>query len=203
MSTIWCIGRNYAKHAKELGNAIPSEPVVFLKAASCLRGLEPAPIAFPDESFHHELEVVLHIAEAVPLGGDPGWSCVGAVSLGLDLTRRGVQGDCKARGLPWTTAKSFAGAAILGPSVPLHELGDPAALAFHLDVDGERRQQGRLVDMLFDVPTLLRYLASLAPLTPGDLVYTGTPEGVGPIRVGQSFTLALQAATPHQWTGML
>ncbi len=203
MSTIWCIGRNYAEHARELGNEVPTTPVVFLKAATCRRGLEPAPMAFPDESMHHELELVLHLGQAVPLGANPGWSAVGAVSLGLDLTRREVQSDCKKKGLPWTFAKSFAGSAVVGPELPLHEVGDPDALAFSLDVDGERRQAGRIAEALFDVPTLLRHLARLAPLAEGDLVFTGTPPGVGPIRVGQRIDLTLEGASTWHWRGTL
>jgi len=203
MATIWCIGRNYAAHAKELGNEVPSEPVVFLKAASCRRGLAPEPLAFPEESVHHELELVLHVGSPVPLGTDPGWAAVAAVSLGLDLTRRAVQSACKAKGLPWTAAKSFAGSAVVGPAVPLADIGEPDALAFHLDVDGERKQSGRIADALFDVPSILRHLARLAPLAPGDLVFTGTPPGVGPIRVGQRFDLTLVGATTHRWSGQL
>lgn len=203
MPTIWCIGRNYAAHAKELGNEVPSEPVVFLKAASCLRGLAPAPMAFPEEAVHHELEVVLHVGSDIPLGADPGWTAVTAVSLGLDLTRRGVQSACKAAGLPWTTAKSFAGAAVLGPAVPVAALGPPEALAFHLDVEGERRQSGRLADALFDVPSILRHLARLAPLASGDLVYTGTPHGVAEMRVGDAFVLSLEGARSWRWDGRL
>ncbi len=203
MATIWCIGRNYAAHAKELGNEVPSEPIVFLKAASCRRGLAPEPLAFPEEAVHHELELVLHVGSPVPLRTESGWAAVAAVSLGLDLTRRGVQSACKAKGLPWTAAKSFAGSAVVGPEVPLAEVGDPNALAFHLDVEGERKQSGRIADALFDVPSILRHLARLAPLCPGDLVFTGTPPGVGPIRVGQRFDLTLVGATTHRWTGQL
>lgn len=203
MSTIWCIGRNYAAHAKELGNAVPTEPVVFLKAASCRRGLDPEPMAFPDEAWHHELEVVLELGEPVALGSDPGWACVRAVRLGLDLTRRAEQDRLKAAGLPWTTAKSFAGSAIVGPPVPVAALGDPSAIRFTLHVDGALRQDGHLRDALFDVPSILRHLARLAPLVPGDLVFTGTPPGVADLRVGQGITLTLYARDEHVWHGRI
>ena len=191
--TVYCIGRNYAAHAAELGNAVPSEPVVFLKAAAAIRGLEGGPLAFPTESFHHEVELVLLLGTEVPLGGDPGWGVVRAVALGLDLTRRGVQSVCKQQGLPWTTAKSFAGSAVLGPFVDVAELGDPASIRFSLEVNGELRQQGDPALMLFPVPALLSHLARLAPLYPGDLVFTGTPEGVGPLRAGDRFRTSLRA----------
>ena len=193
VGTVYCIGRNYAAHAAELGNEVPSEPVVFLKAAAAVRGLHAGPVAFPDESFHHEIEIVLLIGDEVPHGADPGWAAVRAVALGLDLTRRGVQAVCKQKGLPWTTAKSFAGSAVVGPFVPVAELGDPASLRFSLAVGEELRQQGEIGRMLFSVPAVLAYLASLAPLYPGDLVFTGTPEGVGPLRVGDEFRAVLEA----------
>ena len=108
VGTVYAIGRNYAAHARELGNAVPAptdDPVVFLKARTAVRGLEPAPLAFPDESFHHEVEIVLLLGEDVSLGGSPGWAAVAGVALGLDLTRREVQARCKERGLPWVPAK--------------------------------------------------------------------------------------------------
>lgn len=206
--TIYGIGRNYVMHAKELGNPLPAEPVVFLKARTSLRGLDPAPLAV-DEVVHHEVELVLVVGVPVPLRGDPGWGAVTGVALGLDLTRREVQQRCKEQGLPWVPAKSFAGAAVVGPVVPLAALGGtsltaPGPLSFELRVNGELRQTGNPAEMSFDVPALLRHLASLAPLEPGDLVFTGTPAGVGPIRAGDAFDLALQApAGRWSWSGVL
>jgi 2-keto-4-pentenoate hydratase/2-oxohepta-3-ene-1,7-dioic acid hydratase in catechol pathway len=190
VGTVYAIGRNYAAHARELGNAVPEDPVVFLKARTAVRGLGPAPLAF-DESFHHEVELVLLVGQAVPLGAKAGWADVSAVALGLDLTRREVQNRCKEKGLPWVPAKSFAGSAVVGPFVPLSEIGDPERISFSLEVDGALRQEGALDHMLFPVPVLLSHLASLAPLEAGDLVFTGTPEGVGPIRRGDPFRMTL------------
>lgn len=199
VGTVYGIGRNYAAHARELGNAVPvGEPVVFLKARTSVRGLAPAPMAF-DEAFHHEVELVLRIGVEVPLGSAGAWDQVDGIALGLDLTRREVQQQCKTAGLPWVPAKSFAGSAVLGPFVPRGAVGDPASLAFSLDVNGERRQDGVITDMVFPVPAVLGYLASLAPLEPGDLVFTGTPEGVGPIRRGDRFEMHL-AAAGGAWT---
>ena len=114
---------------------------MFLKSIAAVRGLTPAPMAFPDETFHHELELVLRIGRPVGLRQPGTWSNVDGVALGLDVTRRGVQSECKEKGLPWTPAKSFAGSAVLGPFLPLDELGDgPYRLA--LSVNGERRQEG-------------------------------------------------------------
>jgi 2-keto-4-pentenoate hydratase/2-oxohepta-3-ene-1,7-dioic acid hydratase in catechol pathway len=203
VGTVYGIGRNYAAHAAELGNAVPEDPVVFLKARTSVRGLAPAPLAFA-ESFHHEVEVVLLIGRAVPLGATPGWEAVRAVALGLDLTRREVQTRCKEQGLPWVPAKSFAGSAVLGPFVPLERIGAPQDIAFSLEVDGEPRQQGALSMMVFAVPRVLAYLSSLAPLEAGDLVFTGTPSGVGPIRAGDRFATELVApGGTWRWEGTL
>lgn len=191
VGTIYGIGRNYVAHAQELGNEVPSEPVVFLKARTSLRGLDPTPVAFPAEDVHHEVEIVLLVGRTVPLGSDPGWAAVSDIALGLDITRRGVQERAKRAGLPWTAAKSFAGSAVTGPFLPTTSLGDLADLAFSLDINGERRQSGHVSRMLFDVPTILKHLASLAELSAGDLVFTGTPEGVGPMRVGDTFRMSL------------
>ncbi|MEO0601684.1 MAG: fumarylacetoacetate hydrolase family protein [Myxococcota bacterium] len=188
--TIYCLGRNYRAHAAELGNPVPEEPVVFLKAPSTLRGLEPAPVAFADETFSHELELCIVLGRPVALGGTPSWADIGAVAVGIDLTRRGVQRVCKERRLPWTPSKSFAGAALVGPLLPRDDV-DVSQLAFRLEVGSETRQDARVDRMIFDVPTLLRHLASLAPLQLDDVVFTGTPEGVGPLSRGERFTLHL------------
>jgi 2-keto-4-pentenoate hydratase/2-oxohepta-3-ene-1,7-dioic acid hydratase in catechol pathway len=201
--TLWCIGRNYAAHARELGNDVPDEPVIFLKASSCLRGLAPEPLAVPDEAVHHEVELVLVVGHDVPIGADPGWAAVSEVAVGLDLTRRQVQSQLKERGLPWARAKSFGGSAVVGPRVPRADLGDPEQAGIALWVNGALRQEGRLDQMLFDVPSLLRHLAALAPLHAGDLVFTGTPPGVAEMRVGDRFRLQLRGAVVHTWEGEL
>lgn len=189
VGTIYCIGRNYAEHAKELGNAVPSEPVVFMKAAATLRPMASGPLAFADETFHHEAEVVFLVGRDIALGGTGDARDIAAAGLGLDLTRREVQSALKAKGLPWTTAKSFAGAAVVTDFVPMSRVADPARIHLSLDVNGERRQQGVTSDMLFPLPRILTFLASLAPLRPGDLIFTGTPPGVGPIRRGDKIRL--------------
>lgn len=190
VGTIYCIGRNYAEHAKELNNAIPSEPVVFMKARSTLRPLAAGPLAFADESFHHEAEVVLLIGRVVALGGAGSFADVRAVGLGLDMTRREVQTALKTKGLPWTTAKSFAGSAIVTSFAPTANVKDRGAIRLTLHVNDELRQTGVTSSMLFSVDKILTFLATLAPLLPGDLVYTGTPPGVGALRRGDRVRLA-------------
>lgn len=190
VGTIYCIGRNYAEHAKELGNAVPTEPVVFLKATAALRPLAAGPLAFPAETFHHEAELVLLVGRAVPLGAPGTTADLAAMGLGLDLTRRDVQTALKAKGLPWTTAKSFAGSAVVSAFTPLRQVADPTRIRLSLKVNDELRQEGVSSDMLFPLPRILTYLASLAPLNPGDLIFTGTPPGVGPIRQGDKIRLS-------------
>ena len=202
--TIYCVGRNYAAHAAELGNQVPTEPLIFLKAASVLRGLDPEPVAFPDETFHHEAELVVRLGHEVPLGGQAGWSEIDAITMGLDLTRREVQSVCKEKRVPWTTAKSFAGSGVLAPWIPMTTAGPPP-YTFSLRVNETLRQQGTTENMVFSVPALLSYLAHLAPLRPGDLVFTGTPEGVGPLAVGDRFELRLAGGDgfSERWNGTL
>lgn len=190
MTTIYCIGRNYAEHAAELGNAVPTSPIVFLKSWSALRRVDEPVLAHPEETFHHEAELVLRIGRAAPLGSRPGWEIVDELALGLDLTRRGVQNELKAKGLPWTAAKSFAGAAVLTAFVPRRVFADPDAIELALTVNGEPRQRGNTKDMIFKVPAILAHLASATPLKPGDLVYTGTPPGVAGIKKGDVFVLS-------------
>jgi len=204
VGTVYCIGRNYAEHAAELQNPIPDSPVVFLKSAAALRHLSPqpsagehfvsAPMAFATEIFHHEAELVLLLGQAVELGEQGRWSDIVGLTLGIDLTRREVQTQLKAKGLPWTTAKSFAGSGILADFQPIAAVANLESIKFTLTVNGELRQTGDSRNMLFPVPTLLTYLASLHALQPGDLVYTGTPKGVGPIRLGDKLVLQLSDA---------
>lgn len=184
---IYCIGRNYSDHAKELGNEVPTEPVVFLKAPSALRTLDSGELAFPEESFHHELEVVLLVGKALRKGEALGDDAVAAVSLGLDLTRRELQNQLKKQGLPWTTAKSFAGSGVLHPFVKR-----PANLSdirFSLDVNERRVQSGTTADMIFDWKAILTHLLRNQDLEAGDIIFTGTPSGVGPFKKGDSFRL--------------
>ena len=202
--------QNYAKHAIELGNAVPTEePLIFLKSSASLRGLEASPLAFETEAFHHELELVIGIGKAVPLGalcahGADGGNraaaaaeqayektieCIHALGLGLDLTRRGKQNELKQNGHPWTLAKSFSGSAIVGPMSLRDGTFDLRDISFELRLNGELRQEGHVNQMIFDVPFQLRYLNSFVPLLPGDLIFTGTPEGVGECRKGDEFAM--------------
>lgn len=182
---IVCIGRNYREHAKELNNPIPDEPVVFMKPDSSLL-LKNKPFFLPDFSkeIHHEVEIVVrinrvgkHIQERYA------HRYYSEVSLGIDFTARDLQIRCKKEGKPWEIAKSFDGSAVLGEFIPLSLLNDPRAIPFHLDINGITRQRGNTKDMLFSVDRILSYVSGFVTFKIGDLIYTGTPAGVGPVAI--------------------
>lgn len=186
VGSLWCIGRNYAEHARELGNAVPQAPVVFLKPASSLAG-DGATVAWPADigAVHHEVELVV----AIGRGGsgiprETALAHVAGYAVGIDLTARDQQAKAKAAGLPWTEAKGRDGFAPLSRFVPAAAVADPAALTLTLRVDGALRQEGRAADMLWDIPSLIAYLSERFTLRPGDVIFTGTPPGVGPLSPG-------------------
>ena len=166
--TIWCIGRNYAEHAKELGSEVPSSPVVFLKPASSLL-LDGGVLRLPSDSkrVDHEVELV------VACGPNP------MMAVGIDFTARDLQEEAKKKGLPWTSSKGRPGFAAVGNFVPLNL---PAE--FELSVDGAMRQRGATKDMIFDVEKILEHLDRVYGLSEGDIVFTGTPAGVAPVSSG-------------------
>lgn len=188
---VYCIGRNYADHAREMGAAVPSRgnPVFFLKPGDCVAQL-PGEIAYPPgtSDLHHEVELVaaLHrggrdIDEADALGHVFGYA------IGLDLTRRDLQAAAKEARLPWDTGKSFEQAAPVGPIHPVEQVGHPKSGAIALEVNGTARQRGDLRDMLFPLPEIIAALSRLYTLAPGDLIFTGTPAGVGALAAGDRF----------------
>ena len=181
-----CIGRNYAAHAAEMGSAVPTQPMVFLKPSTALVA-SGGEIVLPPQSqdVHHEVELVAvigtggrHIAEADALGH------VSAYALGLDLTARDIQAEAKKNGHPWSVAKGFDTFAPLGPLTPAAEVGDVTDIGIRLAINGQPRQSGTTSQMIFPVATLVAYCSTIFTLEPGDLIYTGTPEGVGPVSDG-------------------
>lgn len=198
---IFCIGRNYAEHIRELGHARDDEALIFLKPPSCI---VPAgqPIRLPRGrgSVHHETEVVLQLTGGgTDLAPEDALRHVGAITLGLDLTLRELQARLKARGAPWELAKGFDDAAPLGRWIP-YAGQDLAALEFFCEVNGTQRQHGDTKDMLFPVPRILSILSQTWALLPGDIVYTGTPAGVGPLHPGDRVVLHGPQLGRHEWT---
>jgi acylpyruvate hydrolase len=181
-----CIGRNYAAHAAELGNAVPTEPMVFLKPASALVE-SGADIVLPPQSqdVHHEVELVCLIGErGKNIPESEALRHVAGYAVGLDMTARDIQQKAKDKGHPWSVAKGFDTFAPLGTFVPASEVSDPQALSIRLTIDGETRQEGHSSDMIFPVARLIAYCSTIFTLMPGDLLFTGTPEGVGPVHPG-------------------
>ena len=183
---VLCIGRNYAAHVREMGDVEEADPVVFLKPSTALVA-SGGTVVLPrqSEEVHHELELVAvvgtggrHIAEADALDH------VAAYALGLDLTARDLQAQAKANKGPWSIAKGFDTFAPLGPLAAAADVGDPQRIEIALSVNGEERQRGTTDHMVFSVARIVAFLSSVFTLDPGDLVYTGTPEGVGPVRDG-------------------
>jgi len=178
-----CIGRNYAGHAAEMKSGVPETPVIFLKPASALVG-HGGKVALPGLSsdIHHELELVVAIGRGgkdIPI--EEALNHVDGYALGLDMTARDLQAQAKQDGMPWAVSKGFDTFAPIGPLVRGHEIGDPQRLTIELRVNGELRQKAFTGDMIFSVAELVSYCSSVFTLLPGDLIYTGTPEGVGPV----------------------
>lgn len=199
---IFCIGRNYAAHVEELANERPGSPVVFMKPPHCLVPVG-TPLTLPNRAgaVHHEVELVLLIGRSGrPADIDDAWDFVAGVSLGLDLTLRDLQADLKARGLPWEPAKAFESSAPVGEFVPVESIPDRDRILFDCTVRGELRQRGDTGLMLFGVPTLLVELGRTWSLLPGDLVFTGTPAGVGPIESGDRIEISSPAIGHFSWT---
>lgn len=172
---IWAVGRNYADHAKEMKAEVPKQPFFFLKAGSCLE--TSTKIALPSWSndVHHELEIAFRLDENLQFSH---------VTLALDLTARDAQAAAKAKGLPWTLAKSFKGACPIGSWISLNDIQSTNTLGLTLLKNKELVQKGQLSDTLFNPQQLLKYVLEHYPVEPNDIVLTGTPEGVGPLKSG-------------------
>jgi 2-keto-4-pentenoate hydratase/2-oxohepta-3-ene-1,7-dioic acid hydratase in catechol pathway len=183
---IICIGRNYAAHIEELKNEKPGKPVVFLKPdTALLKG--GAPFFYPDFStnIHHEIELVLKISkEGKYIQPQFAHRYFEEIGLGVDFTARDLQDQCKAKGLPWEIAKAFNGSAPIGEFKSVAELGDLKNIDFSLEINGELKQKGNTSLMLFDFATIISYVSQFFTLKKGDLIYTGTPAGVGPVQTG-------------------
>ncbi|ENW83768.1 hypothetical protein F909_00434 [Acinetobacter sp. ANC 3929] len=193
-SKIVCVGRNYAEHAKELGNAIPDRALLFIKPPSSLGSLTQG-VSWNQAlgECHYECEICLQIAHPLSQETDPAkvLEAIGAVTLGLDLTLRDLQGDLKAKGEPWERAKAFDGACILADWIEADEIGDLQELELILTINGVDRQHGFTKDMIFDIGSLLVEINKSFSLEAGDVIMTGTPAGVGALRANDQLTMKL------------
>ncbi|ACY48005.1 fumarylacetoacetate hydrolase family protein [Rhodothermus marinus] len=183
---IICVGQNYARHAAEMNSTVPEEPILFLKPPTALIGPGET-VLLPPQSreVHHEVELVAVIGrEGKHIPESEALDYVAGYALGLDMTARDLQLKAKKAGHPWTVAKGFDTFAPLGPIVPATAVPDPQRVQLRLRVNGTVRQDGNTVDMVFSVARLIAYCSEIFTLQPGDLLFTGTPEGVGPVQDG-------------------
>lgn len=188
-----CIGRNYLEHIRELNNAVPETPILFMKPATSLAGLD-EPIRLPAGrgECHHEVELAVLVGRELR-NANPESSRQAVVGYGvaLDLTLRDLQNELKKKGHPWETAKAFDGSCPLSPFLKPEALPDPQATDLALRVNGELRQQGNTRQMMVGILELMAYISTHFSLQPGDVVLTGTPAGVGPLQAGDELLLSL------------
>jgi 2-keto-4-pentenoate hydratase/2-oxohepta-3-ene-1,7-dioic acid hydratase in catechol pathway len=185
---IFCIGRNYADHAKELNNAVPSQPLIFMKPPTALvrNGRD---VYYPEftKNMHYEAEIVLKICKnGRHVEEKFAHKYFDAISIGIDLTARDVQSECKAKGHPWEIAKAFDDSAPIGEFIELSEV-NLEAINFHLTQNEVTVQKGNTKDLIFPFTTLISYISKFFRLQKGDLIFTGTPAGVGPTKIGDKF----------------
>ena len=184
---IYCVGRNYAAHTIEMGGDPDRDPPFFFQKNpdNLVTGGGDFPYPARSKDVHHEIELVVALHQGgrdIPL--DRALDCVWGYAVGLDMTRRDLQGECKKLGRPWEIGKAFDHSAPCGDLVPAAETGHPAQGAIWLEVNGDRRQTGDLDHMIWKVPEMIAYLSGLFTLAPGDLIFSGTPSGVGPVARG-------------------
>lgn len=181
---IYCVGRNYAEHIKEMGNDVRDPPFFFAKPADAVV-VDGAAIAYPPQTadFHHEIELVVAIGkDGRDIGEHEALDHVYGYAAGLDMTRRDLQAQAKKAGRPWTMAKGFDQSAPIGAIAPASVIGHPARGTISLLVNGGERQRGDLSEQIWSVPETLAYLSRLVTLKAGDLIMTGTPAGVSAVR---------------------
>ncbi len=187
---IICIGRNYSEHAKELNNEVPSEPVIFLKPKSALL-LPEKPVYYPEftDDLQYECEVVVKISKNGKFIQEKfARKYYNDVSVGIDFTARDLQQKLKSKGLPWELAKAFDSSAAVGKFVTLAPDANVQQMNFELKLNDITVQQGNTADMLFGVNKIIEYVSKFFTLNIGDLIYTGTPAGVGPVAVYDKLT---------------
>jgi len=183
---IIAIGRNYAEHAKELNNPVPGVPVIFMKPDTALLR-ENKPFYHPEfsDDIHHEIEIVLKIfKEGKNISEKFAPNYFDEIALGVDFTARDIQSRHKEKGLPWELAKSFDNSAPVSVFVPKSDFADLHDINFRLDVNGQTRQQGNTSHMLFSFDYIIAFVSKYITLKKGDLIFTGTPQGVAKVNIG-------------------
>lgn len=193
-----CVGRNYAAHAKELNNPVPTEPLLFIKPASCVVSPEGGfNIPHDRGAVHYEIEIAVLIGK--PLSRQPSeeevLDAITGFAPALDLTLRDVQERLKEKSWPWEVAKSFDGACVLAPFISGFAVKDTTDIAVRLTINGEVRQDSNSREMLYPIIALIQHIAGQFALQPGDVVLTGTPAGVGPLQAGDELVMEIPGHT--------
>ncbi len=190
---IICIGRNYAEHAKEMKSEVPTEPVFFMKPETAL--LKGNDFYYPDftKDLHHEVEIVLkiskngkHIAEEFAAG------YYNEIGVGIDFTARDLQMQCKEKGLPWEKAKAFDNSAPVSEFLAKEKFASLSNLKFDLKINGAERQKGNTKDLIFSFEKVIAYVSKFVTLKTGDLIFTGTPEGVSAVHTGDVLEASIE-----------
>lgn len=190
VNNIYCVGRNYVQHARELNNAVPQSPLLFLKPTHALIEANGQEIAFPANKggIHYEVEYVVHLKRQY----EPGISVddlIDKMAIGIDFTLRDIQTEMKEKGYPWLPAKGFPNSAVISPWQPFPGLNAALGKDFSLEKNGQEVQRGKLQDMIFDLSSLCEFTAQNLGLGEDDIIFTGTPEGVGPVHDGDVLVL--------------
>lgn len=192
---IICIGRNYVEHARELSNPLPENPVFFLKPDSALV-IRNRPFYYPDFStdIHYETELVLKICKVgKSIPEKYAQDYYDQIGLGFDFTARDLQQKCKEKGLPWEIAKGFDYSAPISQEfIPKESVPDLKNISFHLELNGKRVQEGHSGEMIFSFEKIIAYVSKFMTLQTGDLIFTGTPSGVGPVKIGDKLEAFLE-----------
>ena len=188
---IICIGRNYLAHVKELDNALPTEPLFFMKPETALLPAgEPFPYPGFSKEIHYETELVLHICKTgKAIDEKQASEYYDAITVGIDFTARDLQSRCKAKGHPWEIAKAFDYSAPIGEFKKINTLRNPEDIAFGMKLNGVWAQQGHSRDMIFSFDRIISHISRFVTLNEGDIVFTGTPQGVGEVHVGDVLEL--------------
>jgi 2-keto-4-pentenoate hydratase/2-oxohepta-3-ene-1,7-dioic acid hydratase in catechol pathway len=198
---IFCVGLNYPAHTKEMDSALPVEPVIFMKPATSLVAVgEPLKLPKAQGSVHHEMELVVAIGKQgadIPVAAALGF--VSGVTLGIDLTLRDLQNKLKQAGQPWELSKSFDGSAVIGKCIAWPMQSDIQNIDMRCSVNGTLRQQGNTRNMLFPVDKIIVFLSRHWRLLPGDIIYTGTPAGVGPLKAGDHIEIESPQIGRFSW----
>ncbi|MBC2722411.1 fumarylacetoacetate hydrolase family protein [Desulfosporosinus sp.] len=192
IKNIVCVGRNYVQHAQELNNPVPQVPLLFTKPTHSLAEANGSELILPGNrgQIQYEVELVFHIARRY----EPGIKVddlVDQMAIGIDFTLRDVQTDLKGKGHPWVLAKGFINSAVITPWQPFEGLETLMNIDFSLEKNGQEVQRGNMKNMIFDLPTVVEYTAMHLGLGQGDIIFTGTPAGVGPVLDGDTLTCKL------------